>query len=166
MERCLAGLGRAPMRAMPVFLLRQVIQAPDHVLIMSEDVAGLRIIHLSGSSPPSALRSREGYSQGHWDGDTLVIETTHLRADDPVRAHLGRAIIVGPDSVIVERLTRVSDSELLYQFTVRDDALYSGPWLAEYSMQSTHLPTYEYACHEANYSMKGILLGGRSAADE
>jgi hypothetical protein len=161
-ERCLAGLGRAPMRAVPVFLPRRIIQTPDHVVIMSEDVAGLRVIHLTDEPPPAALRSREGYSRGRWDGDTLVIETTHLRADDPVRAHLGRAIVVGPDSVIVESLKRVSNDELLYQFTVQDDALYSRPWLAEYSMKSTSLPTYEYACHEANYSMKGILLGGRA----
>lgn len=161
MERCLAGLGQAPMRTMPVPLPRQIVQTEDHVVIMSEDVAGLRIVELDGEAPPDIVRSLEGYSRGWWEDDTLVIETTHLRRDDPIRFAIGRSIVVGPDSRIIERLTRVAEDELRYQFTVEDEALYSGPWMAEYSMTAMDQPIYEYACHEANVSMKGILLGGR-----
>lgn len=92
--------------------------------------------------------------------DTLVAEATHIRADDPFRGGFGRPVLVEPDSKTTERFTRVSPTELLYQFTVEDRDLYTAPWLAEYSFNLLDTTFYEYACHEANYSLTNILIAG------
>ncbi len=111
--------------------------------------------------PPAVLTTYEGWSQGRWEGDTLVVETTHVRADNPVRPVFGGSIMLEPDSKLVERFTRIADDELLYQFTVEDPDLYTAPWLVEYSFTLQDVGIYAYACHEANYSMTNILLAGR-----
>jgi hypothetical protein len=160
-ERCLIGWGQAPMRPEHGFTPVQIVQTPDAIVIQTEDVGGLRIIHMTGDPPPNAVRSYEGWSRGRWEGETLVVETTHLRADDPLREHFDRPIIVGPNSRIIERFTRLSDTELLEQFTVEDPTLYTRPWMAEFSLTLTDKPSYEYACHEANYSLTGILTAAR-----
>jgi hypothetical protein len=161
-ERCLAGMGQAPIRQLPAFVPSLIVQTPADLMIATEDVAALRIVHIDGQSPPANLQPTfEGWSAGRWDGDTLVIETTHTRADDPFRAHLGRAVIVEPDSKVIERLTRISATELLYQFKVEYADLYTAPWLAEYVFTLSNKPFYEYACHEANYSMTNMLVAGR-----
>ncbi len=161
-DRCLAGLGQPPIRQIPAMVPNTFIQTPREIVILTEDVASLRIIHTDGAAPPPpAMTSYEGWSAGHWEGDTLVVETTHIRADDPVRGGFGRPILVEPDSKLTERFTRVSPTELVYQFTVDDPDLYTAPWLAEYSFILRDTTFYEYACHEANYSLTNILLGGR-----
>lgn len=163
-ERCLENLGYAPMRAVPVFLPRQIVQTRDHVLIVSEDAVGLRMIHLGGAPRPDVLRSDEGYSVGHWEGDTLVVETTHLRADDPARTVLGRPLLLSRRSKITERFTRVSEKELFYRFTIEDAGLYTRPWSGELSMTRNNVQVFEYACHEGNYSLTNSLRGGQAEA--
>ena len=163
-ERCLENLGYAPMRAVPVLLPRQIVQTRDHVLISSEDSSGVRLIHLGGLPPPDVVRSIGGYSVGRWENDTLVVETTHLRADDPARSVTGRPLLLSRASKITEWFTRVSATELFYRFTVEDDGLYTTPWSGEFSMTRHDGPTYEYACHEGNYSLTNILRGGQSEA--
>ena len=133
-ERCLENFGYPPIRSITVFLPRQIFQTRDHVVIVSEDSVGRRMIHLQSEAPPDALRSVEGYVNGHWDGDTLVAHTTHLRAEDPARGVIGRPLLLSRDSKITERFTRVSETELFYQFTVEDDELYTQPWTGEFSM--------------------------------
>jgi hypothetical protein len=161
-DRCLAGLGQPPIRQIPAMVPNTVLQTPREIVILTEDVGSLRVIHTDGSPPPpAAMTSYEGWSAGRWEGDTLVVETTHIRADDPFRGGFGRPVLVEPDSKLTERFTRVSPTELLYQFTVEDSDLYTAPWLAEYSFTLLDTTFYEYACHEANYSMVNILLGGR-----
>lgn len=161
-ERCIGGTGSAPMRLLPVAIPRQFFQTDGYVILRTEDVDGTRIIKLDGAPPPASVRSVAGYSSGAWEGETLVVRTTHLRADFPYREGIGRAIQVSEDSVVIERFTRLSRDELLYQFTVEDPDLYADQWLGEYVLHSHATPVWEYACHEANYSMKGVLLGGRS----
>jgi hypothetical protein len=163
-ERCLENLGYAPMRSVPVLLPRQIIQTRDDVAIMSEDAIGLRIVHLKGQAPPDAVRSVEGYSAGRWEGDTLVVETTHLRAGHPARDVNGRPLVISPNTKITERFTRVSERELFYRFTVEDRALYTQPWSGEFSMTRYDGPVFEYACHEGNYSLPNILRGGQAEA--
>ncbi len=163
-ERCLENLGYAPMRSVPVLLPRQIVQTRDHIVISSEDSAGVRIIHLGGQVPPDELRTIGGYSVGHWENDTLVVETTHLRADDPARSVVGRSLVLTRRSKITERFTRVSPTELFYRFTVEDGELYTRPWSGEFSMTRHDGPTYEYACHEGNYSLPNILRGGQAEA--
>lgn len=163
-ERCLENLGYAPMRALPVFLPRQIVQTRDDVVISSEDSSGPRTIHLRDEQPPDVLRGIGGYSTGHWEGDTLVVRTTHLRADEPTRGVFGRALVISRQSTITERFTRVSDRELFYQFTIEDPELYTQPWSGEFSMTRFDGPVYEYACHEGNYSLPNILRGGQAEA--
>ena len=134
------------------------------MLIVSEDAVGLRTIHLSDAPVPESLRTDEGYSVGRWENETLVVETTHFRAADPSRTVIGRPLVISPRSKITERFTRVSETELFYQFTVDDDQLYTLPWTGEFSMTRSDARTYEYACHEGNYSLPNILRGGQAEA--
>jgi len=122
------------------------------------------MIHLGGEPPPDSVRSIEGYSVGHWDRDTLVVQTTHLRAADPARNVIGRPLLLSRQSTITERFTRVAEGELFYRFTVEDAQLYSQPWTGEFSMTKQDGPIYEYACHEGNYSLANILRGGQAEA--
>ena len=161
-ERCLESLGYPPIRAVPIFLPRQILQTRDHVVIVTEDAVGLRIIRLAGEPPADSVRSMEGYSIGHWEGDTLVVQTTHLRGEDPARFVIGRPLLLGRDSTVTERFTRVSETELVYRYTVEDDELYTQPWTGEFSLTRHDVPVYEYACHEGNYSMPNILIGGQA----
>jgi hypothetical protein len=163
-ERCLENRGYAPIRPLRVVIPRQIVQDRDHVAIMSEEAAGLRLIHLRGEPLPDAVRSLEGYSIGRWEGDTLVVTTTHLREDDPSRDTLGRPLLLSRNSTITERFTRVSDAELLYRFTVEDAGLYTRAWTGEFVMARHTGPIYEYACHEGNYSLANSLRGGQAKA--
>ena len=164
-DRCLAGSGQPPIRPFTQALVNLFVQTPDALVIMTEDVAGLRVVHLDGRAPPPAvLTAHGGWSTGRWEGDTLVVETTHVRAEDSTRPVFGGTILFEPDSKLIERFTRVSPTELVYQFTVEDADLYTAPWLAEYSFTLDDTQFYEFACHEANYSMVNILLGGRVQA--
>src|SRR5262249_53374139 len=93
-ERCIIGGGQAPMRPEHGFTPVQIVQTRDAIVIMIEDVGGLRVVHMTGSPPPDAVRSREGYSAGHWEGDTLVIETTHFLPGDRFRGTVDTALIL------------------------------------------------------------------------
>lgn len=160
-ERCLENLGYPPMRAVPVVLPRFIVQTRDELVIVSEDSSGPRIIHLGGKPGPRTVRSIGGYSVGRWEGDTLIVETTHLRADYPARSAPGRPMVISRNTRITERLTRVSPTELFYRFTVEDPELYTQPWSGEFSMTRFESPIFEYACHEGNYSLTNALRGQR-----
>jgi hypothetical protein len=163
-ERCLENLTYAPIRTVPVLLPRQIVQTRDYLVIAAEDAPGPRIIHLNNATRPEPLRTVEGYSLGHWEGDTLVVQTTHFRTQDPSRFVIGRPLLLSGRSSITERFTRVSPSELFYRFTVNDSELYTQPWSGEFSMMLYDGPIYEYACHEGNYSLPNILRGGQAEA--
>jgi hypothetical protein len=163
-ERCLAGMGQAPlMTTWAISMVRQIVQTPDALVVWSEAGGETRVVRIGGKPLPAAMRSMAGDSVGHWEGDTLVAETTGFRADDQFRLSIGvgRPLMVGPDSKVVERFTRIAEGELLYQFTVVDPAIYAKPWLAEYSMMKSTEPMYEFACHEGNYGLPNILKGAR-----
>lgn len=160
-ERCIAGIGQPPIRTLDVYIPVEIIQTRDTVILLIEDVQPLRIVHLAGDPPPDALRTLEGYSRGHWEGETLVVETDHFRADDPYRWTVDKTIVMSRDSKVTERFTRTANNRLLYQFSVEDPSLYSRPWKAEFTMTLEKDHVYEYACHEANYSMVNMLKFGR-----
>ena len=163
-ERCMENFAYPPIRALFAFLPHQIFQTQDHVVIASEGAVSVRMIYLSGEPPPNALRSVEGHSMGHWDGDTLVVKTTHLRAEDPARDVFPRPLVLSRDTQITERFTRVSETELVYRYTVKDDELYTEPWTGEFSLTRHDVAIYEYACHEGNYSLPNTLLGGQAEA--
>ncbi len=162
-ERCIEAWGSPPMRAFMYQLFHGFVQTEDKIAIVSEEAVALRVIHMDGYMRPDAIRSFEGHSVGHWEGDTLVVETTHYSDVNPARASIGRPMLISSAAHVTERFTRTSETELNYQYTVDDPTYYTEPWKGEFSFtrdSSGHI--YEYACHEGNYSMVGALRGARA----
>ena len=125
-----------------------ILQTPDYVAILVEMIHDVRIIPLDGSvSPPAAVGQWLGRSTGHWEGDTLVIETTNLHEDD---------------RRVVERLTRTGADTIDYRVTVTDEAEWTGPWTALMPMIAIEGPIFEYACHGGNNSLPNMLAGKRA----
>ena len=151
-ERCIAGLGRAPLMAEPSFSLRSIVQTSSDLVIYTEQGGDPRIIGIGAEHRPPALTSVLGDSIAWWEGDVLVIETLHQRAE-PYR----------PETRVVERLSLPSPDEVDYQYTVQDEVLFQRPWTAEFSLHRSRLPMYEYACSEGNYGLANILQAAREA---
>ena len=159
-ERCVVGQGQPPIAIVTEINPRQILQTQDAVVILSEYGPDLRIIPFAAKAKHDvALASPLGDAFARWEGDTLVIETTGLPARDALRPF--PTLLVNASATVIERYTRVSDKALLYQYTVVDPAIYTGPWLAEYAMALSNRPLYEFACHEGNYSLPNILAGAR-----
>ena len=156
-ERCLLGFGSTsgpPMLPVLYNNLKRIVQTEDHVMILVEMVHDARVIRMNDEHAPAEIRSWLGDSVGHWEGDTLVVDTTNFN-DAPALGGASRNLHV------VERFTRIDADMLLYQFTVDDPTVWSRPWSGEYIWPATGDRVYEYACHEANYSFRGILGGAR-----
>jgi hypothetical protein len=162
-ERCLAGMGQAPMLyGWAVAGMRRIVQTKDALVIHSEGGGETRVVRIGGAKLPAAMTSFIGDAVGRWEGDALVVETTGFRPDDQFRNSVfDRPIMVGPKSKVIERFERVSATELNYRFTVEDPEIYAKPWLAEYAMMASKAPMYEFACHEGNYGLANILSGQR-----
>ena len=158
-ERCLVSIAQPPITTFVYLNQLQIVQTRDHVAIHTEYGDDLRIVPFAAAHRPLMFASRLGDSIARWEGETLVIETVGLPERD--RLHLFPSLLVPSSATVIERLTRVSDRELLYQFTVVDPATYTAPWLAEFSWFATDKPIFEHACHEGNYSLPGILAGAR-----
>jgi hypothetical protein len=123
----------------------------------------LRIVRMGGAFQPAAVRTLWGDSVGHWEGDALVVETVNFRLDEPFHAPAQqKPILIGPNSKVVERFTRVSDDELDYAFTVEDPTIYARPWLGEYAMSRSNGPLLEFACSEGNDAVPLMLNGARA----
>jgi hypothetical protein len=139
----------------------QILQTPDYVAIRLELIHDVRIIPL-GKRPhvPAAIRQWLGDARGHWEGNTLVVETTNLT--DKVNAHAATYFGAGADMRLVERFTRVDADTIDYQFTVEAPKTFTRPWTAAIPLRKTTEPIYEYACHEGNYAMKNSLSGARA----
>jgi hypothetical protein len=156
-ERCILGSG--PVAGPPILPfaynnLKRVVQTDDHVMILGEMIHDARIIRLNAEHDPPEVRKWLGDSVGRWEGDTLVVDTTNFR-DTPALTYASR------DLHVVERLSRIDDDTLRYQFTVEDPKIWTAPWSGEYVWPATENRVYEYACHEGNYSMMGIMRGAR-----
>ena len=158
-ERCLVGQGQPPLSSFALDSQIEIVRTRDHVVIHVEYGDDVRIVPFGKSHGPKLLWSRLGDSIAHWEGGTLVIETVGM--PDADRVHIAPTLIVPGDATVIERLTPVSDRELLYQFTVVDPKTYAAPWLGEFSWFRTDKPMYEHACHEGNYSLPNILAGAR-----
>ncbi len=136
----------------------QLVQTQDYVLLINEMVHETRIIPLDGRPAlHQSIRQWLGSSRGRWEGDTLVVETTNRR-DEPIFRGSGE------NMHLTERFTRVADDVLLYEFTVDDPETFTQPWTAQIPSVKADGLLYEYACHEGNRGMAGILAG--SAAPE
>ncbi len=166
-ERCLVGFGSTsgpPM--LPVLYNNnyQIVQAPGSVMILAEMNHDARIVRIGGEHPPTDVRTWMGDSIGHWEGDTLVVETTNFHPAQSMRACIRYQIYMSANATVTERFTRVAHDQILYQFTVDDAEAFSEPWSGEIPMRASEGPIYEYACHEGNYSLPGILAGARREA--
>ncbi len=156
-ERCLLGFGSTsgpPM--MPVLYNNnyQIVQTKETIMILVEMVHDVRVIRMDSQHLPKNMTKWLGDSVGHWEGDTLVVDTTNFTN----KTHYQGAT---PDLHVVERFKRVDEHTVLYRFTVEDPNVFSKPWTAEYPFLSTKDSIYEYACHEGNYAMPDILGGAR-----
>ena len=139
--------------------VKRIVQTPDHVMILNEMVHDARVIRISGKHVPDDIRKWLGDSVGHWEGDTLVVETTNF-TDRPALSGATRELKV------TERFTMTDADTILYNFTVDDPGAWSGPWSGEFPLPRTDQRVFEYACHEGNYSMGNILRGARLLEDE
>ena len=162
-ERCLlsgfAGSG-PPMLNAPYASLYQIVQTKDAVAIHLELVHDVRIVRLGGQAHlPANVRPWLGDSIGRWEGETLVVETTNFNRGDAFKIPIG--LYISPHAKVTERFTRASATQLRYDFTVEDPQAYSKTWRAEMVLSATKGPIYEYACHEGNYALPGILAGAR-----
>jgi hypothetical protein len=166
-ERCLAWITSGP-PMLPTFYNNtyQIIQTPDQVAILVEMIHDVRLIAI-GNHPPlsDAVRQWVGNSRGHWEGDTLVVDTTNINSKRNFIGGGGGRSGLAPNNDkmhVVERFTRTGPDTLLYQFTVENPAIYTHPWSGEIPMKATKEPLYEYACHEGNYALADILAGARA----
>jgi hypothetical protein len=166
-EQCLlvgwAGAG-PPMLNAPYANAYQIVQTKDHVAIALEAVHDVRIVPLVASAAearhaPAAMQRWMGDSVGWWEGATLVVETTHFNPGDAVKSPT--PLYVSPEAKVTERFSRMADGRLRYGFTVDDPATYTRPWRAEMVFNPIPGALMEYACHEGNYALPGMLAGAR-----
>jgi hypothetical protein len=135
---------------------KQIVQTKDHVMILVEMNHDARIIPLNKPHAPAHIRRWLGDSVARWERDTLVIDTTNFTDKTRFRGSSDKLHVV-------ERLRRVDADTILYSFTVEDPATWAQPWTGEYTWMAAQSDDrlYEYACHEANYALQGILKGER-----
>ncbi len=136
-----------------------IIQTPDHVVLFSEMIHNTRIVPLDGRDRPAdGVRLWSGAARGHWEGDTLVVVSTHF---SPKAAYRGST----EGLRLEERFTRVGPETINYSATLTDSETWTRPWTFAMPMTRTDQPTYEYACHEGNYGLRNILHNARHAED-
>jgi hypothetical protein len=157
MERCfLWSTGGPPMLPSAYNNNYQIVQTPDAIVIRIEMIHDVRIIPLDGRPHVSQnVRELMGDSRGHWEGNTLVVDTTNFSDETDFRN-------AGRNMHLTERFTRVDPDTILYEFTVDDPTTFTRPWSGAIPMTKTNGPIFEYACHEGNYGMEGILSGARA----
>jgi hypothetical protein len=157
-ERCMSWTTAGPpMLPGPYNNDLQIFQGPGYVAILNEMIHDTRVIPLDGRPHVNQnIRGWLGDSRGHWEGNTLVVDTTNFTAEYSFR---------GSDSKLhlTERFTRVSPEVIQYEFTVDDPTAFSKPWTARIPLNKTPGPVFEYACHEGNYAMTDILAGARAS---
>ena len=159
--RCIvAGNAGPPIRPGPYNNTLQLFQTPGVVALFHEQIHNVRMIPLDGR-PHTDVQQWTGESRGHWEGDTLVVETTNLRGDSAATFAVGASEHVR----MIERFTRVDTDTLAYEFTVDDPITWTRPWTARFLM-TTARGIYEYACHEGNRGMSNVLSAARFAERE
>jgi hypothetical protein len=160
-DRCLTrGL---PGAMMPGFYNHNyhILQTPSYVAIRIEMIHDTRIIPLDGRPHASEpIQQWLGDSRGHWEGDTLVVETTNLT--EKLQDRVGTVFASGNTTRLVERFTRIDEDTIDYQFTVTDPSAFTAPWTASLPMTTLEGDLFEYACHEGNYAIANMLRGARA----
>jgi hypothetical protein len=145
----------------------QIVQAPGVVAILSEMGHQARMIPLTNGTAtrpplPENMRQWQGDSVGHWEGETLVIETANFRTSDQSRFGVQYDGMSDENLRVTERFTRTGPNTITYRATVVDPTVYTRPWTVEFPMEKSESRVFEYACHEGNYGLVGILSGARA----
>ena len=157
-ERCIVSFGStSPL--LPNYFYNnhvQIVQTPDHVLILTEMVHDARIVRLNAEHLPPHVRPWLGDSVGRWEGDTLVVDTTNFPPQHLFRGQSAERLHV------IERFRRVDAHTIVLRFTIDDPTTYTRPWTGEVPLRASTEAIYEYACHEGNYALDNILRGERS----
>jgi hypothetical protein len=137
----------------------QIAQGPGYVAIETEEIHDARVIPLDGRPHlPKNIHQWMGDSRGHWEGNTLVVDTTNFTDQNP---------FPGAQNLhVIERLTPVDEETILYQFTVEDPGMWTKPWSGEFPISKMQGKLYEYACNEANYGLENTLRGARVAEQD
>jgi hypothetical protein len=157
-ERCLLGLNAGPPMTPGAYNNNfQLFQTPDYVVIVAEMVHDARVVPMDGR-PHLHIPQWKGDSRGHWEGDTLVVDTTNFKRETSLP-------LSSANIHLTERFTRTGPDSLLYEFTVDDPTTWTKPWTAAIPVVKSNDPIYEYACHEGNYAMTSILAGARAAEE-
>ena len=156
-DRCILGFNAGPPITPGGYNQNlHLFQTPDHVVLVTEMVHTVRVVPLDGRPVLSDdVRQWSGDSRGHWEGETLVVETSNFNDQRGWRGST-------TNMKLVERYTRVDADTLDYEFTVIDPETWTSSWTASIPMRRSLNPMYEYACHEGNHSMDGILAGRRA----
>ena len=156
-ERCMVGFGSTggpPMLPVLYNNHKRIVQTDDTIMILTEMVHDARIVRMNAEHDPPEIRKWLGDSVGHWEGDTLVVETTHLVDRPGFRRGTG-------NMTVTERFSMESADALIYTFTVEDPTVWTTPFTGEYAWPRSSNKVFEYACHEANYALEGIMKGAR-----
>ena len=146
-----------PMRSSAYNNNVMIFQSPGYVTILNEMVHNARVIPI-GESPDLPFSQRSGVSSAHWDGETLVIETSQFAG--------GSSGLTSTNMSLVERLTRLDPDTVAYEYTVTDPTVYTAPYTVMMPLRRTDGPLFEYACHEGNIGLHGILAGARNLEKE
>jgi hypothetical protein len=155
-ERCILGFNSGPPMVPSAYNNNvQIVQTRENVVIVNEMIHSARIVDLGGRAhPPASMRFLTGDSVGRWDGDTLVVDTTNFSKEGGFRG-------ATTNLHLIEKFTRVDTDTLRYEFTVEDPATWTKKWSASIPMVRSSELMFEYACHEGNYGMEGVLKGAR-----
>jgi hypothetical protein len=164
-DRCILGFNAGPpMIGGGYNAYVQLFQTSDYVVVFTEMVHDARIIPLAGRPPlPSHVRQWRGDSRGRWDGDTLVVETRNFRSEGTGTLSLRGLGLSGDENLnLIERFRRLDADTLLYEYTIDDPTIWTRPWTVSMTLRKSDDQMYEYACHEGNYGMSGILSAARA----
>jgi len=154
-ERCVMGFNSGPPMIPSAYNNNvQIVQTADHFLLHNEMIHNIRPVRTSSTEHRATPKKWEGDSTGHWDGDTFIVETRHFARDTA----FGNS---SANMHLLEKFWMIDADTLGYEFTVTDPTTWTAPWTVMFPMKRAELPIYEYACHEGNYSMAGILGGWR-----
>ncbi len=158
--RCITGINTGPMRTTNFDMLHLIVQTPDNVVLYSESLSDVRIFPVRAPLPANWPRTFTGSSAAHWEGDVLVVETSHFDSDKAAGGG-PTPVPMGDRGSLVERIYLNGPDELVIHYTVIDPDHYTQPWTAEVAWVRTSQRLYQTACHEGNYSLANMLLGAR-----
>ncbi len=154
-ERCILGFNSGPPMLPSAYNNNmQLVQTKDQVVIFNEMIHSARVVRINGKHPAESFRYLIGDSIGHWEGNTLIVDTTNFAREGMVRGSTRNLHLI-------ERFSLADKDNLKYEFTVDDPATWTKPWTASVPMTRTDDLIFEYACHEGNHALAGVLRGAR-----